>query len=272
MTRLLSQRLGFACCLLLCLARTLATASSAEPLPSGAEVMQRILEQASQSARGGETNSYIYEKRTLVEEMDENDTVVSSTEKIYAVTSIGGMPFSRLIRIQGRDLTPEELEKQNRREQRFRQKLTNVNLKEKAAKKESWITPDLLNRFEFTVTGRESYLRRPVLVVTFKARASSPEETIQDKVMKQMSGTLWVDERDSQVAKLEAGLQKSISLGWLGMLGSVTRCHLAIERFRMPDGEWVNGRQRMFIVARQLASTKKYRTTEESSGFRKAKE
>jgi hypothetical protein len=37
----------------------------------------------------------------------------------------------------------------------------------------------------------------------------------------------------------------------------------------MPEGVWINGRQNMQIQFRKLASTSRFRRTEESAGFQK---
>jgi hypothetical protein len=59
-------------------------------------------------------------------------------------------------------------------------------------------------------------------------------------------------------------------MGWFGLLGSLTRCDVSLERQRMPDSVWVNTRLALFIQCRKLTTTMRFRTTEESSGFEKA--
>jgi hypothetical protein len=84
-----------------------------------------------------------------------------------------------------------------------------------------------------------------------------------------MAGTVWIDEQDAEAAKLSVKLTDSISLGWFGMLGSVSGCDLSLERKRMPEGVWVNARQILQIQYRKLTSTLRFRSTEESSEIKK---
>jgi len=82
-----------------------------------------------------------------------------------------------------------------------------------------------------------------------------------------MAGTLWVDEADADTARVMASMVEPVSLGWLGWLGSLSRCDLSLERRRMPDGAWVNNKMALLIQCRKLATTLRFRTTEDSCDF-----
>ena len=59
----------------------------------------------------------------------------------------------------------------------------------------------------------------------------------------------------------------SVTVGWFGWMGSLTRCDLSLTRQRMPDGVWINDRMTLFIQCRKLITTQRFRLTEESRGF-----
>ena len=250
------------------LASFAATAMVHPPLPAASNVVARVLERAREVAETNEAKRYTYEKRAVQEELDEGGRVVKSAEKLYRVVLIGGLPFSRLVKVQGRELSPAELEKQNQREERFRQKITQVDVKKKAQKKEPWVTPELMERFEFQVTKRETVRGRSALVLAFAPKPPAGD-SIQDRLLARVTGTIWVDEQDHEIARVETRLKESLSLGWLGVIGSLTRCDLTLDRARMEDGVWVNAKHTLWIVARRLFSSMRVRTTEESSGFRR---
>ena len=84
-----------------------------------------------------------------------------------------------------------------------------------------------------------------------------------------MAGKVWIDEADADTARLEVSLVAPLSLGWFGLLGSLNRCELSLERQRMPDGVWINTKQVLFIQFRRLAATLRFRTKEECTGFQK---
>jgi len=237
--------------------------------PAATNVTRRIVERAQQVARAGNATRYSYDKRALVEELDSNGQAVKSTEKYYSVELIGGLPFSRLVRIGGRELAEKELERETRRETEFRDKVTRMNLRRQAEQGQSWVTQELVDRFEFVILKRETVRGRSTLVLSFAPKsAPATDGSIQDKVLTRLAGTVWVDEQDYEVARLDASLREAISMGWLGLMGSLNHCQITLDRIRMPDGVWVNAKQTLWFVARKLFGSLRYRTTEESSQFR----
>lgn len=241
----------------------------AESLPAASNVIQRVIARAQLVARAGQTNHYVYDKRSVVEELDEKERVTQSTEKLYRVMLINGLPFPRLVRIQGRELGAKELEKENQRETEFRERVTRVNFRKKAKQREALATQDLVDRFHFTVVARESIDGRPTLKLSFAPRPGAPDKGVEDKIYKHVFGTVWVDEDEAEVAKLDASVRGPIPLGWFGAVGSLNKFHAILERSRMPDGAWVNRRSMFSVMARQLWKSIRMRTNEESSGFRR---
>jgi hypothetical protein len=133
------------------------------------------------------------------------------------------------------------------------------------------VTPELLARYQFAVKQRVVLSNRPTLVVTFKPRvADMPSRSVEDKILNRLTGTLWIDEAEADTARVEANLVESVAVGWFGWLGSLTRCELSLTRQRMPDGVWINDRMTLFIQARKLVASERYRLTEESRGFSRA--
>jgi hypothetical protein len=128
----------------------------------------------------------------------------------------------------------------------------------------------LLNRYHFEIEQRVVVSNRPTLVLTFKPKAGElPSSSIQDRLLNRMAGKIWVDEEEADTAKLQAGLVEPISLGWFGLLGSLSRCDITLERQRLPDGVWVNTKQALFIQCRKLTATTRFRTTDKCGGFQK---
>jgi hypothetical protein len=242
----------------------------ADDLPATSNVVARVLERAELVAKGNEATHYAYQKRTVTAELDEKDKVVKSTEKTFNVVLINGVPFSRLVKVQGKELTGKELEKQNQREIAFRQKVTGVDLKKKAARREGMATPELVARFDFNVLKRELIEGRPTLVLSFAPHQPlAAEKTIEDKVLNRISGTLWVDEAEAEVTKVDASVRGPIPLGWWAMVGALNRCQFSFQRNRLPDGVWVNTKGSFEMAGRKLISAMHIRSTEESTGFRR---
>jgi hypothetical protein len=243
---------------------------AAERLPGAAEVTQRMVERSQAVARAARGPEYTYRKRSLFEHLDGAGRALTSEEKIYQVTLIAALPFNRLIKIQGRELSPEELEREETRQEKFRKRFVSSDAKELAARKQGLVTPELLARYQFAVEKRVVLSNRPTLVLRFKPREGNlPAGAVHDRVLNRMAGRLWIDEADADTARLEANLVEPISLGWFGFLGALSRCDVSLRRQRMPDGVWINTRQSLLIHCRKLTTTMRFRTDEECTGFQR---
>ena len=244
--------------------------SAGEVLPEPSEVTQRMIERSQKVAQVDQGPQYTYQKRSLLQRLDAVGTPLKSEEKLYQVTLIGGFPFRRLVRIQGRELSSEELRIEDEKEAKFRQRFMSDDPKKLVARKEGVVTPELLDRYQFVVEKRVVLSNRATLVLTFKPKEGNlPSSAIEDKVLNRMRGRLWIDEADAEIAKLEVSLAEPIFLGWFGLLGSLTQCDMTLERQRMPDGAWIDTKQTWLIQYRKLTATMRFRTTEISSGFKK---
>ena len=245
-------------------------ARATETLPQPSEVTRRMIERSRAVARADQGTQYTYQKRSLLERLDAKGHSLKSEEKIYQVTLIGGFPFKRLIKIQGRELSPEELRAQDTKDGKFRQKFVSADMNKRDVRKEGLVTPELLDRYQFVVEKRVILNNRPTLVLRFRPKEGQlPSSTIEDRLLNPMAGRLWIDEEDADTARLEVSLVEPVFLGWFGLLGSLTQCDLSLERQRMPDGVWINTKQALLIECRKLIATTRYRTTDESSGFKK---
>jgi hypothetical protein len=240
-----------------------------DDLPDAETVMKNVVHRSEAVARVGEADKYRYEKRSVEEELDAAGKPTKTTEELYDVIPIGGMPFERLVKVQGRELTEKELKEQNRKEEEFRKRMAEQGTERSSATNNDWLDPKLVDRFVFHVEGRSNLLSRPVLILSFKPKPLAPEKTIADKVLKRLAGTLWIDEQESEIAQVKVGLIADLSLGWFGMIGSLKQFDLTLERAPLADGVWVDRKQMLVLGGRKVFTTMHFRAVEESSNFRK---
>src|SRR5690242_6712716 len=199
MARFASSKILVRGAALICYLTSAFFANSAETnLPSATNVLQRVLERASLVASNQRASKYVYSKRSVTEELNSRGDVVTSTEKKYNVVLIQGWPFERLVQVQGRQLSQEDLRKEEQREQAFRNKIAGRELTHRKEKKEAWITPELLGRYHFTVLSNDILRNRETFVLAFKPKPGNPEQTIEDKICNRFAGLLWVDSQDAE--------------------------------------------------------------------------
>jgi hypothetical protein len=238
--------------------------SPAQVMPSASDIVARVVERAAKVATNDLPAKYIYEKHSLVEELDATDHVLKSTEKTYRVTLCRGLPFARLTGVHGRQLSQSEIDQEDQKEKEFLKKVSARDLGKMAARKEAWITRGLVSRYEFKVLGIDPQMERRTIILEFKPKPANPEKSIQDRVCDRLAGQIRVDEADAEIAKLDVHLTEGFSLGWLGILGSLKECRLQLERQRVDDAVWINSKQSVEIRGRKLFSGMHYHTTDVS--------
>lgn len=243
-------------------------AAEPAPLPDAASVMHKVLERAQNNGGEDLASRYAYEKRSTVEEFDSSGKVTKTTEEVFNVFPIQGVPYSRLVRTKGRDLTEKEIKEQNRKEDEFRRNLARPGVAQSKTN-EGWLDPALVERFTFQVVGREQIRNRSTLTLAFQPKTGVAEKSVSDRVLSRMAGTLWVDEGDWEVSKVKVHLTAELSLGLFGMVGSIKQLEMEMEQTRLPEGVWIGQKQIVAMRGRKVFSGMHFRAIEESSNFRK---
>ncbi len=264
---------GFACAaagILLLTSAGRSVPQEAMGLPDSTVVMQRVVRRAAEVARTGGEDGYACVKHSVREELDASGKPVKVTEETYQMIPIDGVRFSRLILRQGRPLSASEDQEQERKEAEFRIHAVERRAEATRTANRSYLDEKVMKRFVFQVTGQAVLNHRPVIVVSFHPKPNpGPENTVTDKVLDHLAGTLWVDDGESEVARLKVGLTSEVSLGWLGVVGSLRQFDLTLERTRLTNGLWVKQKQTLTLGGRKVWSTLRYRIVDEFSDFRK---
>ena len=239
-------------------------------LPSAASVIQRVLRRANDVAPASEASQYTYEKSSLSEDLDDKGKPIKTTRKTYQVTPIQGIPFARLIRINNRKLTPEQLKAQDRKEQEFRRNIAEKDPKAAAKDEDDMLNAKLVDRYDFKVEKRDWRDQRPVLVLSFRPKKSNTsEKEVEDKVLNRLAGQVWVDEAEAEVIEVRVGLTEDLSLGLFGMIGAIKQCDVRIERQRLPEDVWVDKSFEISLGGRKVFSPMHHHSLEEFYNFRK---
>ena len=121
------------------------------PLPSANQVIQRMMDRSAATAAATNAPAWAYDKRTLLETLDGDAKVEERTEKLYRVRIIQGVPFSRLVKVAGHDLSAAEIKKENEREAAFQKQLSGRDPKKVVKQREAFVTKDMVERFHYQV-------------------------------------------------------------------------------------------------------------------------
>lgn len=213
---------------------------------------------------------YNYKQTTVIEELDSKGSVKERKEKYYDVKLVGGMPRAKLLLVNGKELTgkalKDEEEKDRKRAQRFDDKA------KKGEDYEVLVSRELVSRYVFQIQSREEYNGRASWVLSFKPRSDDlPINKMQDRVLNKLSGLVWVDCEDFEVARADLHLSDRVTLLG-GFAGALDIFDLELSRARSPFGIWYNLDGSLRVEGRKLFSPIRFKARESANEFQPAKQ
>lgn len=100
------------------------------------------------------------------------------------------------------------------------------------------LTRELLERFEFTLAGREQLAGRTACRLDFRPRSDSlPVKKMADRFVNRIAGTVWISETDGALIRARLHLLDKVSFVG-GIAGACHSLRCALERDVTPDGFW----------------------------------
>jgi hypothetical protein len=241
-------------------------ADRASDLPPADEILKRVQERMEAMCEDWPTNRFHYIRTNVIEELDGNK-LKKRTVKTYEVQQIRGMPQSKLLVVDGRPLTAAEQKWRVADEQRLQRTLTQDKAPD-YSKPKPWLTDDILERFTFKVIGRTNWTRRSMLMLEFKPRADAPNRNMADRIVNKISGGLWVDEAEAEIARLDLRMDEPVKF-WGGILGQLDGFEWTLLRKRSRFGAWFNESSKGMVQIRKLFTSTRFKISEESSDFRR---
>ncbi len=224
----------------------------AEPELTADEIIQKAIDVQKQHEDAGNEVKYDYDLVSVTEKLDKQGEVKKVEEHLYRSDHIEGVAYERLVEKDGRELTDKELEKERRREEKFRKKLAKGQAKHNDADDRVAFDEELLSRYDVErvdvrpVDGRECYVLR------FEPKPGKlPVKKTVDRAFNKAEGHIWIDTESFEIARIEFALREKIRLWW-GMMGSVSKMSGMFQRHPMPDDIWLSERFDFYMKARML--------------------
>jgi hypothetical protein len=193
--------------------------AASPPLPEIPQLMNEVHEHQKQLDKVRE--NYTYSVSRVVQEIDAKGQVSKTESEEAEVFFVNGQEISRSVKKDGKPLTDEE---QNTETEHV------TRLVEKAEK----TPPDqhmgghaisvgrLLEIMDVRNERRENYRGRPTIIFDFVGRKEVQTHGKAEDVSKDLQGTIWIDEADRQVARMEASFDDNFHIGG-GIIANVQK-------------------------------------------------
>ena len=231
------------------------------PLPDVAELMHTV-ENRQRAAETIEKN-YIFHSIVTGQQVDSHGAVKKTEVTEYDDFWLGGVPVRKLVRKDGRDLSADEQNKESERIDKEVAKARERREKEDAKGKETdprghdeVTVSRLLELGSFTNPRRIQLNGRDTIVVDYTGDPSAKTRNSSENVIRDMAGTVWIDEQDRAIAQLQGHFVNGFKIGG-GLLVSIQKgTSFSLEQKRVNGEVWLpahiegHGEARAFLFFR----------------------
>lgn len=232
-------------CTVLCVP-TRAQNETAPPIPSAAAASQpaekilldkpipdivAMMHDVESNQRKAETvqRDYIYRSVETQHELDSHGQIKKTTVTESDHFWVNGVPVRRVVKKDGKPLTPDEIAKENERIDKLTAKAHEKREKADAQGKETdprgneVITVSrVLELGSFTHPRRVQLDGRDAIAVDYTGDPKAKTRNRPEEVIRDLSGTVWVDEQDHVLVRLEGHFVNAFKIGG-GVIASVQK-------------------------------------------------
>jgi hypothetical protein len=269
MKRLLRRSALLAVLPLILTSRTNLSAPGGGDARSPEDIMVRAIRRAKWVGEQKPDLKYSYSQFQVMEQLGDGNAVKERAETTYEAVVIDGRRFFRLLAKNGKPLSGEELQEEKEREATFRQQPAKRPVASITDEEDVELDEALVNRFKFTLEGKETINGRSVFALSFEPKSDTlPAPKRIDRAINNLAGRVWVDEQEYELVKVDARLLKPVGFGW-GLLANIDQANLRIEQVRLDDGTWMPASIEVYLKGRKLFTPMHQREKNTMNNFKK---
>jgi len=190
----------------------------------------------------------------------------TTTSRTYEVTVIDGSPYSRLVAIDDKPLSPVEQTREAQKLRRATEKRTKESQSQRAKRLAQYqngrnrifnLLRAMVSAFDFRIQQEGRLDGRDVYVIEATPRPGYTPTSRETRVLTGMRGKLWIDKSDYKWVKVEAEVVKPVPFGWfLAKVNPGT--FFVVEQGLVAKGLWLPRRVRVEVRAKVLWFPKAY--------------
>jgi hypothetical protein len=192
---------------------------------------------------------YIFHSVETGQQVDGHGAVKKTEINEYDVFWLNGVQVSKLVRKNGKDLSADEQKKESERIDKEAAKARERREKEDAKGKETdprgndeVTVSRLLELGSFTNARRVPMNGRDTIAVDYTGDPKAKTKNRLEEVIRDMAGTVWVDEQDKAVARIEGRFVNSFKVGG-GLVANIQQGTNFTVQFVKINGEvWLPSR------------------------------
>jgi hypothetical protein len=235
------------------------------PFPDPATLLKES--QANQHKMDEIRENYTFHRIVTEDDLDEKGTVVKTTTQEREVFFVNGHRIGRLVKKNGVELEgPAE-----KNEQARVKKLVEMSMKSPPKRRAGRFSMigEILPMAKISNPRRLLFRGRSTLAFDFTGDPQAKGKNMNENAAKKMAGTLWFDEADRQVARMEVRFYDNFRIG-AGFLASVQKGTMfEVERSPIGDGLWMETSNDQHVSARIVVKNFRQNVHAKDFGFKK---
>ena len=179
------------------------------PLPDIPKLMHEVMDHQKKLEKVRE--SYTYSSKQTVQTIDGNGNVtkteITETENFF----VNGHAIERTVEKNGQPLNAHDEQKETERITKLVQKAEKTP-PDQPLQGQAITISRILELMEIKNTRREMYRGRPAIVFDFVGRKNAKTHGMAEDASKKLKGTMWVDERDREVAHVDVSFMDNFHI------------------------------------------------------------
>lgn len=216
------MRLALITCLLVTLWAGSARADDPSATATVPDIHALLLEvEAHQKQLEKIREDYTYREIVRSEDLDSNGSVKKIETDEFEVFFVNTHPIRRQVGKDGKELSANEQKKEQDRVNKEVEKATKTPPGE-ALNGDTISVGRLLQIIEIKNPRRLNYKNRPTIAFDFAGDPHAKTHGMTEDISKKLSGTVWIDEEDRQVARMEAHIDDNFHMGG-GLVASIQK-------------------------------------------------
>ena len=231
---------------LACLSPAAFSASEAAALPDAATMLREV--EAHQKQLDKVRENYTFRSVQTTRQLDSNGNTKKVETEEHEVFFVNGHRVQKLIRKDGKDLTPEQARKEQDRVNKEVLKISQPGYSN--PDKDEITVSRLLQIVTFSRPRRVGLNGRDTVAFDFAGDPHAKTHGRDEEALKKVSGTIWIDEADREVSRMSATLDENYHVGF-GLLASVAKgSNVVFDQALIRNEAWLPTAIAMHLQAR----------------------
>jgi hypothetical protein len=221
---------------------------SADALPDAGSLLREV--EANQKHLDEVRENYTFRAVQTVRELDKKGSVKKVETEEHEVFYVKRHQVEKLIRKDGKDLTPDQAHKEQDRVNKEVMKISQPGYKD--PDNDDITVARLLQVVSFSKPRRVQLNGRNTILYDFAGDEHAKTHGREEDALKKVSGTIWIDEADHEVSRMSATLDENYRIGF-GLLASVAKgSNIVFDQGFVRNEVWLPTAVAMHLQARAL--------------------